>query len=272
MSGIAPLPDRPSGIRLLQLTDLHILAEAGQTLLGVDTEQSFRDVLALALQAENPDCVLLTGDLVQDTCASSYDRLRAWLETTNWRFYCLPGNHDDTGLMTARLVGGRIHHQSRVLLNNWQIICLDSSVEGSPKGHLAREQLDLLEQYLAECPEHHALIALHHHTLPSGSAWMDTMVLDNADAFLAVLARSPKVKLVLSGHVHQLMDVQRGDIRFLSAPSTCFQFKPQSGHFALDDISPGYRWLEMNNDGSFATGIRRLEQMLQGLEINSAGY
>jgi Icc protein len=272
MSGIASPSDRPSGIRLLQLTDLHILAEAGQTLLGVDTEQSFRDVLALALQEENPDCVLLTGDLVQDTCESSYGRLRAWLQATDWTFYCLPGNHDDTGLMATGLAGGRIRYESRILLNRWQIICLDSSVENSPKGHLAREQLSLLEQYLAEYPEHHALIALHHHTLPSGSAWMDTMVLDNADAFVAVLARFPKVKLVLSGHVHQLMDVQWGDIRFLSAPATCFQFKPQSGHFALDDIPPGYRWLALNDDGSFATGIRRLEYMPRGLEINSAGY
>lgn len=262
----------PAGIRLLQLTDLHILAEAGQTLMGVDTEQSFRDVLALVLREENPELVLLTGDLAQDPCESSYVRLRSCLQTTDWNFYCLPGNHDDAGLIAAHLLGERIRHESRILLDHWQIICIDSSVWGSPGGHLAPAQLALLERCLADYPKHHALIALHHHALPSGSDWMDTMLLDNADAFLALLDRFPQVKLVLSGHVHQDMNMRWGTIRFLAAPSTCFQFKPQSGHFALDEIPPGYRWLELYEDGGFATGIRRLEQMPKGLDIRSAGY
>ena len=101
---------------------------------------------------------------------------------------------------------------------------------------------------------------------------MDTMVLANADELLDLLAGFPQVRLVLSGHVHQALDKQRGTIRLLATPSTCFQFKPYSAQFALDDTAPGYRWLELFEDGTVATAIRRVPTMPQGLDVHSAGY
>ena len=235
---------RTSPIRVLQLTDFHLRAQPGGTLLGVDTERSLVETLSAALKERpRPDIALLTGDLVQDADTAPYRRLGSLLSPLPCPAYCLPGNHDDLALIADILAGGRIHCQPRIPLNNWQIICLDSTIPHSPRGRLADAQLDLLDKLLDEHPEHFALITLHHHPLPCGSAWMDTMVLENADAFFGVLSRHPQVHSVVFGHVHQAMDTVYQGLRILGAPSTCFQFKPLQAEFSLDPVPPGYRWL-----------------------------
>lgn len=260
-------------VRILQITDLHILAQPGQTLLGVDTGRSFSDVLQKARREQSDvRLVLLTGDLAQDPVVETYTRLRGWLQTSGWEYYCLPGNHDDPALMAASLCGSRVHYQQQILLDHWQIICLDSSVRGSPGGFLAEAQLDYLEACLSRYPGHHALVALHHHPILTGSAWLDTMVLGNKDSFMVLLQRFPQVRVVLSGHVHQCMSLDRNGVRFLATPATCFQFKPHTEAFALDEKPPGYRWLELGDEGSFTTGVERLDDLPQGLDRASSGY
>ncbi|MGI9211168.1 MAG: 3',5'-cyclic-AMP phosphodiesterase [Methylococcaceae bacterium] len=260
-------------VRILQITDLHILAQPGQTLLGVDTEASFREILSKAVtEQDDIRLVLLTGDLAQDPEPSTYTRLLGWLQETDWDYAFIPGNHDDLTLMISCLSGDKTGYRPHILLDNWQIICLDSSVEGSPSGFLVEDQIRYMEHCLVNHPECHTLIALHHHPIATGSTWLDTMVLGNKDEFLAVVHRHPSVKAVLTGHVHQLMDVRRDEVRFMATPSTCFQFKPLSEQFALDEAAPGYRWLELHEDGRFSTGVERLGHSPKGLDRASSGY
>lgn len=260
-------------IRILQITDLHIMAQSGQTLLGVDTEASFRNVLHKALSREKQvRLVLLTGDLAQDPVASAYQRLRGWLEQIDWLYYCLPGNHDDPELMKTCLATSEIRCCESVQVGRWLIISLNSAVPGSPGGFLAADQMEHLEACLAAHPNQHALVALHHHPVETGSAWLDTMVLDNRVAFQAVIEAFPQVRVVLCGHIHQSMDRVINGVRLLATPSTCFQFKPGSERFALDGLAPGYRWLELHDDGGFLTDIVRLDQLPQGLDETAGGY
>jgi Icc protein len=44
----------------------------------------------------------------------------------------------------------------------------------------------------------------------------------------------------------------------MSTPSTCIQFKPGSKTFALDDLPPGYRRLDLHADGNIDTAVERL--------------
>ena len=53
--------------------------------------------------------------------------------------------------------------------------------------------------------------------LPTGAAWLDTMILGNAEEFFALLARFPQVKAVVFGHIHQAMDVSRDGLRLRHA-------------------------------------------------------
>lgn len=260
-------------IRILHLTDFHFLAPGRKAMFGVDTEQSFVEVLAAALQSDQrPDLAVLTGDLVQDPEASAYENLRRRLSLLPCPAYCLPGNHDDPTLMVRILAQGNVFCQPQILLEHWQIICLDSTVPGQAHGCLAAEQLELLSALLGEYPQRHALIALHHHPVASGSPWMDTMLLENAERFFEVLAQHEQARGVVFGHVHQEMDRRHRGLRIFSSPSTCFQFKPRQRDFALDPLPPGYRWIELHPDGRIESSIRRTASLPEGLNKDCHGY
>jgi 3',5'-cyclic-AMP phosphodiesterase len=158
------------------------------------------------------------------------------------------------------------------VLGNWQIIGLNSQIRGSEDGYVSVEELAFLEQALTEHTDFYTLIAVHHHCLPTGSRWMDTMMIENAQELFALIKRHPNVKTIINGHIHQAMDVQTDAVRVLTTPSTCFQFKPQSEHFSLDDTSPGYRWINLYRDGSINTDVARIPKKLKGLQASTQGY
>ncbi len=264
-------PDTP--VTLLQLSDCHFLERPGDTLMGVDTERSFRRVLSsLHRYPDWPaDLLLLTGDLVQNPSTAAYERLFSYLKTIDIPWVCLPGNHDDPTLMREILCRTEAHCSKRILAGRWQILCLDSRLPGSHAGHLPPQELAFLDQALRQT-HRPTLVALHHPPVPVGSAWMDTMQLDNSEALFAVLAHHPHVKGIVFGHIHQVFHTTHHGIPLWSAPSTCFQFKPHSTDFALDERPPGWRWLTLHPGGRIATRVERLDACPPGLDFSSSGY
>jgi Icc protein len=143
---------------------------------------------------------------------------------------------------------------------------------GSAGGRLENNELLLLEKCLNEYPNHHALIAVHHHCLPTESAWMDTMIIENNQVFFKIVKRYPQVRVITTGHIHQLMETMVDSIHILGTPSTCFQFRPKSGKFGMDNTAPGFRVLELFDDGRVESDITRLDKPLSGLQNNTKGY
>lgn len=260
-------------VEVLQISDLHMLPAAGDRLLGVDTGYYFNSVLQQAL-LEHPqsDLLLFTGDLAQTPTASSYRRIYDALENLDIAAVCLPGNHDDYHLMQKILRGKHIGCIKQTLLNNWHIVCLNSKKPGSPGGHLERDELGRLESYLQTYPQHHTLIAIHHPCCDIASRWLDTQRIDNSEALFELLARHPQVRAITTGHIHQVIDLQIGNLQIFSAPSTCFQFRPGSDDFAIDKTAPGYRWFKLFPDGRIDSGVSRLPGELTELRIDLQGY
>lgn len=260
-------------VKILQVTDTHCYADPGKTLLGLNTDQSFQAVLRLARRLHWPvDLVLATGDLVHGGSAQGYHRLKRHLEETGVPVYSLPGNHDDGVQLKRILSGDNLRPERSACYGNWQIILLDSSVPDQAAGLLGAPELERLERCLSEYPQHHALVCLHHHPVPIGSRWMDTMRLLNAPEFFQVLDRHAQVRSVLWGHIHQEFNAERKGVKLLGSPSTCVQFKPRSEEFALDEVPPGYRWLALRPDGAIETGVRRLDSFPQEINLRSTGY
>lgn len=247
----------PGPLRILHLTDAHILPDAEARFYGIDTAASLRTVVQAA-NRRRYDLVLFTGDLTQEPVAESYRRLACVCTELQAPCYWLPGNHDDPVLARNVLDATPLLHAPVLHAGTWLIVCLDSTLPDSAGGSLSARQLELLDRTLSGNPERHTLIALHHHPIACGSAWMDTMILENAEEFLGILWRHPQVRLVLHGHTHQAADATARGLRVLGTPSTCIQFKPASTAFALDEERPGYRWLDLGRDGSVATGICRV--------------
>ncbi|HEB96144.1 MAG TPA: 3',5'-cyclic-AMP phosphodiesterase [Sedimenticola thiotaurini] len=266
---LQPLP--PGAFRILQITDSHLYADPHGCLAGINTLQSFQAVLeqARALPAE---MILATGDLVHDASPEGYQRVRDAFAALGLPVYCLPGNHDLPAVMSRCLDRDGITSPKLVSHGDWAIFLLDSTIPGEEGGRLAEEELDRLEQGLEQNPGKHALICLHHHPVPVGSAWMDRMALENPERFFGLLQRFPNVRGILWGHIHQTYDATYRDMRLMGSPSTCIQFTPRVDHFAIDNEPPGMRWLELFPDGRIRTGVQRLQRMPLGLDLSSVGY
>lgn len=268
---------KPACVSILQLSDLHILAAPEDTLLGINTEHYFHACLEQAVRLGSAakhyfDVLLLTGDLAQDPCPASYRRILASLEAYKTPCICLPGNHDDYELMQQILNTDRVNCRKQVFLDNWQLISLNSRIPGDPGGRLSNEELDFLDGCLSENPDRHALIAVHHHCLETQSFWMDSMIIENRQEFLALVGKYPQVKVITTGHIHQVMDIKTKAFRVLGAPSTCFQFTPEASGFSVSDTAPGYRLIELYADGRIESEVVRLPEPLAELQPTTGGY
>lgn len=241
--------------RLVQITDTHLFGEAGGTLRGVRTLPALHAVLdAAAADIAMADAVLVTGDLVQDD-PRGYAHLREALRHLTKPVLCIPGNHDDGAQMRAALCDAPFQVGGWLDLGDWRLVMLDSAVAGRAGGRLATAELERLGQTLAAAAGRHALLGLHHHPVSMSSHWLDQVGLENHAEFFAAIDRHPNVRGIVWGHVHQHYDAMRGQVRLLSAPSTCAQFLPGVDAFALDTRPPGYRILELKPDGSIRTEV-----------------
>jgi 3',5'-cyclic-AMP phosphodiesterase len=266
------LHHRGSCVTVAQITDMHLGAERGARLAGMDTDASLALVVAMVKgAARKPDLILATGDLSMDGSAASYRRVREVLDDFQVPWFWLPGNHDDAAVMRATLSDTDAMVRS-VLIGGWQIILLDSTVPGRVGGSLGTDELQQLDALLRERPAAHALVCLHHQPVPIGCAWLDEQKVVDAAQLLALLDGHPHVRGVLWGHVHQEFERRMGNFDLLSAPSTCIQFAAGSARFRLAALAPGMRWLELHADGRIDTQVQRVQGFSLEYDRNSSGY
>jgi Icc protein len=246
-----------NSLDIIQISDLHI-AEPSRSLpdSAHTTEDSLNAVLD-SVYAESPELLLCTGDLTNHPNTDAYKRLRDLLGDATCPVYCLPGNHDEPAMarQITEVEGSPIRWDKVIIRNPWLIIMLDSHVEGKIYGHLPDEELAFLESTLQQHPELHTLVCLHHHPVPMRSEWLDGHILQNPEAFFALLDQHPQVKAVTWGHVHQDYLGYHNGIQLIGTPSTCFQFLPGSDDFAYDNRPPAYRQLSLMDDGNLTTNL-----------------
>lgn len=239
----------------MQLTDQHLFGDPEGALRGVPTLPALRATLAAARKdIDASEAILATGDLVQDD-PGGYAHFRAEFAGLGKPVLCLPGNHDDVPAMRAALSGAPFQLDGVFDRGNWRVVLLDSTIAGKTGGALSASSLQQLERDLAQAPERHVLVCLHHHPIAMRSRWLDTVGLANGDAFFEVIRRHANVRAVLFGHVHQALDKLVDGVRVLATPSTCSQFRPLSHDFAVDDTPPAWRRLALHPDGHIDTEV-----------------
>lgn len=112
---VADLPEAFDGLRIVQVSDLH---------LGPHSSRRFLRHVTRAVGEANPDLVVVTGDLVDDR-AEDARLFGAWIETLGappHGVYLIPGNHDVYAGWPA--VRASLHESSRahVLVNDAQVL------------------------------------------------------------------------------------------------------------------------------------------------------
>ncbi|BES69924.1 3',5'-cyclic-AMP phosphodiesterase [Marinobacter nanhaiticus D15-8W] len=263
---------RAPSLRILQLTDPHLMADPEGTLLGMNTRESLDAVIALAKREPHaPDLVIASGDIAQDSSETAYRVFQEKMSVYSCPVIWFPGNHDDVEVM-HEVIAGTNAEQRRLLVGGWQLIFLNSAVPGKVYGALSSGELSFLNDCLAEHPERPTLIAFHHHPVDVNCTWMSQIGLTNSDALMAVLEGQSQVRALLWGHIHQTWDGELNGMRLMATPSTCIQFAPGSNEFSIDGQAPGYRWIDLYPDGTLDTHVRRAEDYVFTVDLDSQGY
>ena len=145
-------PRDAAWIRLIQITDTHIAQDPGPTdFEGVDTAATLAAVLeAVDALPDMPDCMVLTGDLVDIPAPEAYGRLRTMLRERRYPVVCLPGNHDDPAMMEGQLNDGALSTSRVIDFGGWRVLMLNDWEAGSDGGRFAPEELGFLRRERSE--------------------------------------------------------------------------------------------------------------------------
>ena len=259
-------------LRILQVTDSHLYANQQGQLLGVNTQDSLKAALVAYFQLQQEvDLVLVTGDISQDGSPESYQRFVDITSCLKAPQRWIAGNHDEYALMQQLYKGDPCLNKS-FIANNWQVLMLNSNVPGKVYGELTNDELSYLKQQLDNPAAEYTMVCLHHHALPVGCEWLDNIGLRNAAEFNQLIDQYEQVQVVLCGHIHQVLDSYEHCARYLGSPSTCVQFAKHSPQFKLDHLAPGFRLINLLENGGIETSVHRADQFEFQIDEQASGY
>lgn len=245
-------------IRIIQLTDIHLLEDSNASLKGVNTQTRFEILLKTLKDANwhNANLILLTGDLSQDGSLAAYQRLSEGLADFEGAVYWLPGNHDNPVHLSQGLVGKNIYPEKIVHPNmHWQIVLLDSTYPGKIPGKMRESELDFLQDALNQNKERFTLIALHHQVIELGDPAVDNIRLLNADDVWDIVHNHSKVMVIICGHIHYPADMRENKVEVFLTPSCAFKPNPLIENDLFIEDAPGYRVIDLYEEGRIASEI-----------------
>jgi Icc protein len=235
--------------RILQISDCHLAARAGQAFRGLDPDANLSR-LGAAVARWSPDLLVLTGDLSEDASIASYERLRDWILQFGSPAAWLPGNHDDRDAMArifdaAGFLGGPV-----VEAGGWQLALLDSTWPDDPAGELDDRRLTPLDRLDDSAP---AGVFVHHQPMPVGAHWIDKVGMRAPERLWDRIGDQSPVRFVAFGHVHQRFRADSGGVKVLACPSTAANSLPGTERFTPGETTPLARWFVLQPD-RFRTG------------------
>ncbi len=213
-------------IKLIQLSDTHIMDNPDDLLFGVINPDTTLQKLIPLINVKQPDYVLITGDLTQNGSILAYKRLQAILSKLDCKhIYVLPGNHDNLTNMTNTLLNENISILDQLNLGKWQIYGLNSQKVGFESGLISQQDLQDLDRRLNQQSNmKKSIIALHHHFLKLDSA-IDSCMLENAQALIDIIIKHKhKIAFCVNGHVHNPITTYCTEIPVYNCMSSCVQF------------------------------------------------
>lgn len=243
-------------MRLVQISDCHLLAYKNHAVYAVNPYESLEQVLSLIAQ-DPPDALIATGDISGDDSAESYghfiELMARYLPACEWRV--IPGNHDNNAQFLPSFSGHILKAGASWALGEWRVHGLDTRYEDA-RGTVQTNELRALGEDIVNHSEARHLLALHHNPVPTGS-WMDRHCLENAAALEDWLSVYPQIAGIIHGHIHAEVENTFAGVRVLSVPSTCWQWDLQP-EFAVCDKAPGFREMYLPPQGEWTSTIRRV--------------
>lgn len=246
---------------IAQISDTHLFGDKNRKINGSNSYQNLKIVLnKIKHLNQKPDLVVVSGDLSQDCTFESYQHLANLLNNTGFKYYLLPGNHDDVSVVNKVFDYNWIRDNIDYFFdfNNWFFYVIDTSHYPEDGGKLLKDQLENFQKALKENKAKSTIVFMHHHPVEINSLWMDNMILKEKDEFNRIVKNNSQIKAVLFGHIHQVFEKTINGTFYGSAPSTSFQVLPNCEMFALEKLPPGYRLIELEGS-KFSSRIVRVE-------------
>ncbi len=254
--------------RVVQLTDAHIV-RAGERYFGVDTAAYLAEAIACvnALEPE-PAYVVVTGDLVNTGGAEEYAHFTHVMKALRAPYFAIAGNHDERGAFRAGLAhavyGDAKGERIRYIVDNYRVrlIGLDANTARPWIGSdIDREQLDWLETTLADGRDRPTLLAVHQPPFRTGLHYFDIFGYGGARRLRRIVARSPQVGRVISGHIHCVKTyLWKNGTLVATAPSTAPQIVPEFFEHRILGVRhelPGFTVHDWTEADGFSTVVYR---------------
>ncbi len=256
-------------MQIIQLTDTHLGRDEDFILAGLNTRRSLGDVLSAIRQLQQPsDLITVTGDIAANGESGAYRLFSQIMSAQIAPFAWLPGNHDDFPLMKDLITQP---FRPVVETEHWQLLFLNTAVPNQVGGYLAAGEMELIQKQLAENSKHIALF-MHHPPIDIGCKWLDAQQVSNRHSLAQQVAASGRVRGIFTGHVHQSGEHQWHGCKVYTAPSTCVQFSPNSDEFSLSTNPPGYRIIQLLDDGNIETRVHYLAREGKMVDRECVGY
>ena len=230
-------------VLLAQVSDLHIGANEN----GVDPVPHLEAVVeAIRALPDQPDALVVSGDLTHDGGLAEFELARELLERLQVPLHVFPGNHDDRALLREAFdlpgEGGEpVRYSADV--DELRVVVFDSNVPGQDPGRYDAEHLRWLDSELSAQPDRPTLLAMHHPPLATGIREWDEINLEpgQRELLAEVVARHPQLRAIVGGHLHRIAASTLAGCPVLSVPSTYLQARP---HFEDEDVefvpAPGF--------------------------------
>lgn len=236
---------------ICQISDLHIKTPGALAYRVVDTATYLRRCIAHILaQKQQPDIVVITGDLVDGGRPEEYAYLRELLAPLSMPTYLLPGNHDDRNALRATFLDHAYLRQTERFVQYvidaapLRLIALDTVIARQSDGELCSTRLAWLEDRLAEAPQTPVVILMHHPPFSTGIGHMDRIGFADARGLEEIVSRHPRIERILCGHLHRPIHVRFGGTIASTCPSPAHQValdldRDAPSQFMLEP--PGYQ-------------------------------
>lgn len=194
---------------IAQISDTHILARSSDLASAQARAENLKRCVA-DINAQRPDIVIHTGDIVQHGQAEEYGHVREILAPLEAPFYLIPGNRDDNETLRQAFgdqdywpeTGDFLHYA--VERHALRLVALDSTASGERKGVFCAERRAWLEATLSAQPERPTVLLIHHPPFDiidyfEGGYRRQ----EEAEALTALVSRHPQVVRLICGHVHR---------------------------------------------------------------------
>ncbi|MBF4637669.1 metallophosphoesterase [Clavibacter michiganensis] len=275
----------PGSLRLVHLSDTHLLRDGGLHQGVVDTGAALERVLVEADRVPEVRLLVGSGDLSEDGTAESYallrERLVPWTSSRGAALVLTPGNHDVRSAF--RLVLGDGHGapgtddgrdpaavppiDGVTIVDGWRIATLDTSVPGKGYGALREQQLDGLRELLATPAEHGTVLVLHHPPVAAPTTLHESLALQGPER-LAEIVRGSDVRVILSGHYHHHIVGSLAGVPVLVAPGvaneTDMAAEPGTERIVRGS---GFLVVDVRPDGGVASVVVRAHAEDDGDEV-----